>query len=199
MNIAQKDIAALIGSRICHDLISPIGAIGNGVELLGMAGTMDGPEMDLITESVMNANARIRFFRISFGAAKTGQMIGRDEILSVLKDVGAGSRVQVAWSSDDTVPRNHAKLAFLLIQCIESSLPNGGTIKVSQGPGGWMLRCESERLKIDPSIWEYLVSSDASKDISPAEVHFALVPDAVKNAQVILRTELQDTLITLVF
>ena len=199
MTIAQRDIAALIGSRICHDLISPIGAIGNGVELLGMAGSVDGPEMALINESVMNANARIRYFRIAFGAAKSGQMIGRSEILSVLKDVGAGSRVQIEWHSDEKIPRDQVKLAFLLIQCFESSLPYGGTIHVKQDQDGWMLQCNAERIKIDPTIWEYLVSTNVNKEISPAEVHFALVPDAAKNAQRSLRTELQDNAITLTF
>lgn len=199
MNIAQKDIAALIGSRICHDLISPIGAIGNGVELLGMAGSVDGPEMALINESVMNANARIRYFRIAFGAARNEQMIGRAEILSVLADVGAGSRVQVQWRSDEKLLREQVKLAFLLIQCFESSLPHGGTIHVTQDQNGWELRCDAERINIDPTIWEFLVSANVSKDISPAEVHFALVPDAAKNAQRNLSTDLQDHSITLTF
>jgi len=199
MNIAQKDIAALIGSRICHDLISPLGAIGNGVELLGMAGTIDGPEMALINESVLNANARIRYFRIAFGAAKHEQMIGRDEILSVLKDVGVGGRVQVKWNSDDKILREQVKLAFLLIQCFETSLPYGGIIAVNQDQNGWKLHCTADRINIDPSIWEFLVSANVTKDISPAEVHFALVPDAARNAGRNLRTELQDHAITLTF
>ena len=57
----KPDLAALIGSRICHDLISPIGAIGNGVELMMMDGTAKTPELALIAESVANANARIRY------------------------------------------------------------------------------------------------------------------------------------------
>ncbi|KPU82501.1 histidine phosphotransferase [Marinosulfonomonas sp. PRT-SC04] len=199
MTIAQRDIAALIGSRICHDLISPIGAIGNGVELLGMAGSVDGPEMALISESVMNANARIRYFRIAFGAAKSEQLMGRSEIMSVLKDVGAGSRVQVAWQSDDKVPRDQVKLAFLLIQCFESSLPYGGTITIVQEQDSWVLECNAERMKIDTTIWEFLISANADKNISPAEVHFALVPDAAKNANRNLRTDLRENAITLTF
>jgi len=69
----------LIGSRICHDLISPLGAIGNGVELLTMSGTSTAPEISLIAESVENANARIRFFRIAFGAASGLSQIGNAE------------------------------------------------------------------------------------------------------------------------
>lgn len=199
MNLAQKDIAALIGSRICHDLISPLGAIGNGVELLGMAGTVEGPEMALISESVMNANARIKYFRIAFGGAKAGQMIGREEVQSVLADIGTNSRVKVDWSSDDKIQREQVKLAFLLVQCIESALPYGGVISVNQGVDGWRLHCTAERINIDPSIWEYLITANIDKDISPNQVHFALVPDAAKSAGLQLRTELQDHMITLTF
>lgn len=67
------DIASLVGSRICHDLISPIGAISNGVELIGMTQGTDGAEMSLINDSVQNANARIRFFRVAYGSATPEQ------------------------------------------------------------------------------------------------------------------------------
>ncbi len=71
MNVRSSDLVALIGSRICHDLISPIGAIGNGIELIGLSGAGAGPEMALISESVTNAQARIRFYyRVAFGAGK---------------------------------------------------------------------------------------------------------------------------------
>ena len=64
------NLAALIGSRICHDLISPIGAVTNGLELMSMAGGT-GPELELVNESAANANARIRLFRLAFGQATT--------------------------------------------------------------------------------------------------------------------------------
>ncbi len=75
----SPDIASLIGSRISHDLISPIGAIGNGLELLSMSGA-GGPEVELISDSVANANARIRHFRIAFGLASAEQGTSRSEI-----------------------------------------------------------------------------------------------------------------------
>lgn len=63
MGQSDLNLAALIGSRICHDLISPIGAINNGLELLGMSGNrMEGPEIDLIGQSVQNASARASAF-----------------------------------------------------------------------------------------------------------------------------------------
>ena len=79
------NIAALIGSRICHDLISPIGAIGNGVEILTMSASVgSSPELGLIADSVHHTNARIRFFRIAYGAASMDNVIGRQEVISVL-------------------------------------------------------------------------------------------------------------------
>ncbi len=81
----KPDLAALLGSRICHDLISPLGAIGNGVELLAMSG-QSGPEMAMIEDSVRNANARIRFFRMAFGPASADQSASRTETLAILAD-----------------------------------------------------------------------------------------------------------------
>ena len=73
------EIAALIASRICHDLISPIGAIGNGMELMALSSGQEqsSPELDLISQSVENANARIRFFRIAYGSASSTHLVGR--------------------------------------------------------------------------------------------------------------------------
>ena len=65
MQQTNASLATLIGSRICHDLISPIGAINNGLELLELTGGAQGPEMDLISNSVEHAEARIKFFRIA--------------------------------------------------------------------------------------------------------------------------------------
>lgn len=83
--MAEKpDLTALLGSRICHDLISPIGAIGNGLELLMMDGSSTSPEMVLISESVAHADARIRFFRVAYGMAQADHRIGKAEVQSVL-------------------------------------------------------------------------------------------------------------------
>jgi histidine phosphotransferase ChpT len=117
----QRDLNALLGSRICHDLISPLGAIGNGVELLAMSGINAAPEIALISESVENANARIRFFRVAFGASSPGQMVGRPEIMSILNDMTKGGRLDIDWRPTDDVLRAQVKLAFLLLQCLESA------------------------------------------------------------------------------
>ncbi|THH39196.1 hypothetical protein E4Z66_02780 [Aliishimia ponticola] len=112
MSNMSPDLAALIGSRICHDLISPIGAINNGLELLGMSGDVSGPELSLISESVDNASARIRFFRLAFGAAGEQDVSAR-EIRGVLTDMTRASKLTIHWDAEEAVPRRIVRILFL--------------------------------------------------------------------------------------
>ena len=187
----KPDLAALVGSRICHDLISPIGAIGNGVELMVMEGaSVKGPEMALISESVGHANARIRFFRVAFGATGTDHRMGRSEVIGILADMTQGGRVTIDWISPNDLPRRDVKLVFLLILCAESALPYGGRIAVERGESRWMIHATSPKLKIDTSLWECLADLNATADIGPAQVQFLLVPDEINRQHRRLSAEL---------
>jgi histidine phosphotransferase ChpT len=169
------DLSALIASRICHDLISPIGAIGNGVELLTMErGGSDRPELALIAESAANANARIRFFRVSFGAASGDQRLARTEVLSILTDLGRAGRITYAWTSQGDLSRREVRLVFLLLQCLETVLPYGGRVEVAESATGWTLRAEAQRMKVDPVLWDILTNPDAPARVEAGQVHFAL-------------------------
>jgi histidine phosphotransferase ChpT len=195
----KLDLAALVGSRICHDLISPIGAIGNGVELISMEGSVKGPEMLLISESVAHANARIRFFRIAFGASGQDQRIGRPEVASVLSDISNGSRVQIDWDSPNDLPRRDVKLVFLLMLCLEAALPFGGKIRVERNDQRWLLQASSAKLRADPALWERLINPAAAAEIGAAQVQFALVPEEIKRQHRRLTTEIGETEIRLSF
>ena len=175
MSSSSADLAALIGSRICHDLISPIGAINNGLELLNMAGTAEGPEMDLIGESVGNASARIRFFRISFGAAGD-QMVGQSEIQSILRDLYHSSRLEVVWHPTDPQPRCAVRLAFLALLCLETGMPYGGKIDVREKAGKWCLHGEADKLNVNEELWAVLAQVCPNQLLQPSQVQFALLP-----------------------
>ncbi|WP_227271548.1 histidine phosphotransferase family protein [Roseobacter weihaiensis] len=198
MGQSNINLGALIGSRICHDLISPIGAINNGLELLDMSGGAPGPEMDLIQESVGNASARIRYFRVAFGAAGE-QMMGRAEIISILKDVMQGARLDVAWGPMDAQPRSSVRMAFLALLCVETAMPYGGRIEISQSDGHWLLHGQADKLNIDQSLWDILATKEAPSDLRPAQVQFALLPLIAGDARRRVITEITESEVKLRF
>jgi histidine phosphotransferase ChpT len=97
-----------------------------------MSGGAAGAEMDLITESVQNANARIWFFRIAYGAAQADHTIGRQEVLSVLTATAQWGRFTYFWQVDGEQSREMVRIAFLMLQCFETALPLGGEIQIGQ-------------------------------------------------------------------
>ncbi len=195
----KPDLIALLGSRICHDLISPIGAIGNGVELLLMDGAGNSPEMALISESVAHASARIRFFRVAFGGAGGDQRISQTEVKTILSDMTRGGRLLVDWQTPGDLSRREVKLAFLLILSLETAMINGGRIHVERTSARWVLTGRAPRLRIDPLLWEVLSNPAAPAEIGPAQVHFLLVPEEVNRQHRRLTVEISEPEIRLSF
>ena len=193
------ELNALIGSRICHDLISPLGAIGNGVELLSMSGMQTAPEMSLITESVENANARIRFFRIAFGAASSDGQLGRSEVIRVLADLYKGNRLKVDWRVAEDTLRCEAKLAFLVLQCFESALPWGGKVTVTKNGSSWSVFGNADRVKIDQPLWDMVADPYADTEITASNVHFALLFPTAQSCGLTVRAAINPSSISVSF
>jgi len=196
---ARSDIAAMIGSRICHDLISPLGAIGNGVELLSMTGVAQSPEMALIAESVENANARIRFFRIAYGAASEDQTIARAEIASTLAAAARGGRLSYFWEAEGDQPRNLVRIAFLVLQCLETAMPYGGDIHILRDGETWEITGEADKLKIDEQLWTSLISARKRVAVTPALVQFMLLPIVAQESGRVIALKLAPERIVLRF
>jgi histidine phosphotransferase ChpT len=197
--VARIDLTSLLGSRICHDLISPLGAIGNGVELLAMTELAKGPEMSLIAESVENANARIRFFRVAFGAATRNQTIARSEVTDLLSRLTRGGRLTILWKLDGDTDRSETKLAFLCIQCLEATMPWGGRITVGKHDGAWSLVAEAARLRELTELWAAFDSGEAHAGLAAAEVEFLLAPTWAADAGFEMRREMTPNRIALSF
>jgi histidine phosphotransferase ChpT len=173
-------IAELVGSRICHDLISPLGAIGNGVELLELSGMLsDSPEMQLIADSVRSANARVRFFRLAFGAAAPDTMIARSEVTQLLAASPNGGKISYFWAADGPRERREVRAVFLALMCLESALPQGGNIQIGATGADWTLRAEADRLLVNDALWEGLRQPRLAPQLSPAQVQFALLPSVL--------------------
>lgn len=198
MEHRNAELAALIGSRICHDLISPIGAITNGLELLDLTGAAQGPELDLIADSVGNAGARIRFFRIAFGAAGA-QDLGRPEVVSILDDLARGGRITIDWTVAGARPRAEVRLAFLAILCCETALAHGGTVTVAHADGQWRVTAEAQKLTVDDALWARLGAPCPTAGITPAQVQFALLPVVAGDMDRKIRVERHPTGLEITF
>lgn len=187
------DLAALIASRLCHDLVSPVGAIDNGLELLELSGAApQGPEMSLISASCQNARARLRFFRLAFGHAGAGQMVSAREAAEILHDWGE-ARLRCSWPAGVDAPRQEAQLVFLAALCLERALPRGGEIEIAASPGGWRLSCGAA-LPQGHAAWDWMAAyaeapEAAPAQLQPAEVQFALLPVMAARRGLTLRLE----------
>ncbi|MGD9865878.1 MAG: histidine phosphotransferase family protein [Pseudodonghicola sp.] len=178
-DVNPQELSALIASRICHDLIGPIGAIVNGLELLEMAGGTPGPEMELISDSAQGASARLRLFRVAFGAPGD-QMLGRSDIVTMLEQIGKGSRMRYSWLVEGAQPRSQVKLAFLALQCCEAALPRGGEVRVMEENGAWTVTASAERIAVDPGLWSWLDGAGERVVPAPARVQYMLLPMAAE-------------------
>lgn len=155
-----------------------------------MSGGPISPELALISESVASANARIRFYRVAYGATSDDQRIGRPEVTAILADISRGSRLSFDWQVAKDVLRADAKLSFLLIQCLESALPFGGRITIQSSGSRWRLTGSATRLKVEDDLWALLQSDTLPETLRPAQVHFALAAEDATRRGLTLKHEI---------
>lgn len=192
----EADLAALVGARICHDLVSPLGAIGNGFELLD-ATQPHLPELDLIGDSVNLALARIRLMRLAFGAAGPDRPLSAAEAGAALSGIGAGGRIETVIDLPEWLARSDAQLLALLALCCEGALAWGGRLDIgARGTALW-LTARAERLNLDPALWPALAAGQSPDTPAPGAVQFALAPRRLARAGRQLRIEMQPGLLRL--
>ena len=178
-------IVSLVGSRLCHDLISPLGAIGNGVELLQMAGDWPGlkvsPEMSLIEDALRAARARITCFRIAFGATGGAQRVSPAEFAALIDDVQNAGRMRITLAAPDDHARSQVKLVILALMCLETAMPWGARVTIRQQGRDWTIAAEADRTRHDPALWTWLDGPRAGQpEPAASEVHFPLLGLAAK-------------------
>jgi histidine phosphotransferase ChpT len=129
------DLAALLCSRVCHDLISPVGAIVNGLEVLAEEKDEATKKfaLDLITKSSRTASAKLQFCRIAFGAAgSAGAQLDTGDAETIARGFFEDEKTKLAW----TIPRallakNRVKLVLNMLLIAGQAIPRGGTLTVA--------------------------------------------------------------------
>ena len=146
--LSDLDLAALLSSRLCHDLISPVGAINNGLEVLAEENSEEMRKIahELIRKSARQASAKLQFARIAFGAAgSAGAEIDLGDAEAVARGYFEAEKSDLVWRLPRLyLPKNRVKLLLNLLLIGLAALPRGGTLEVEfADPGnnaGFVLR-----------------------------------------------------------
>lgn len=133
--ISAMDMGAYLCSRVCHDVISPVGAIANGIELLDEGSDDETADiaMDLIRSSAKNASARLQFARIAFGASgSAGANIDTGDAEAVSRAYFDNEKkTELTWSGERALlAKDKVKLLLNLLLVALGAIPRGGDVKV---------------------------------------------------------------------
>src|SRR5215212_9599513 len=159
------DLASLLCSRLCHDLMSPVGALNNGIELLADETDPDMREkcLELLADSARASANKLKFFRLAFGAAGGfGEEVDTHEAEAAVEGLfGADRRIELGWVvSDDKLPKVAVKVVLNLALIAGDALVRGGRLDIGAERSGdaieLAVRAEGPRILLDPVLRETL-------------------------------------------
>ncbi len=172
MDERSVEFASLLASRLCHDLLSPIGALNNGIELLA---DEHDPEMrarcmELLAESARTSATKLKFFRLAFGAAGgfEDEIDTREARTAIEGLVGTQGRVELNWMVDQpSMSKAKIKILLNLALIAADALVRGGTLLVGAEGGEIVVRAEGERLILDPELKNALLGKTSEDALTP--------------------------------
>ena len=174
--IEALDLAALLCSRVCHDLISPVGAIVNGLEVLAEEKDEETKTfaMDLITKSARTASAKLQFCRIAFGAAgSAGAQIDLGDAESISRGFFEDDKTKLAWNLPRALlAKNRVKLLLNMLLIAGQAIPRGGNLTVDPiGAGdslGFKVSAAGANAKVPPAVAALLAGETGD---APVDAH----------------------------
>lgn len=175
---SSVQILELLASKICHDLISPIGAVSNGLEIMEELGADSGDEVtDLISFSASQANAKLRMLRMAYGLGGADSSIKHEEVHAIFEDYLKGEqRLSQDWdphadlgiSSCDGLP----KIFMCCLILISEALPKGGVIQVeSDNDNAMIISGKGENARFRDGYPEALNTTLLLDNLDPKLIH----------------------------
>jgi len=201
MVMTAVDFASLLCSRLCHDLVGPVGALYNGVELLA---DEDDPEMrqrciELVADSARQTSAKLKFFRLAFGAAGGfAAEVDAREAQGALEGLYAGDkRIELGWLvAADALPKGAVRILLVLAMTAGDSLLRGGRLSIAaeRRAAGVELavRAEGPRILLDEEVRAALEGRTGIADVTPRAAPGFLVRSLVDEARGKLRVSAAD-------
>ena len=185
------DLASLLCSRLCHDMLSPVGALSNGLELLS---SENDPEMrqrcfELLEQSAKISTDKLKFFRLAFGAAGGfGEMVEVAEPKALIEALaGDAKRITVNWALDEQkLPKGAVKILLNFGQIGLDALVRGGTLDIGvearDGAHEIVVRATGPKIGFDDNVGRALQGelspSDLSSRTAPAHMLSLLAEQA---------------------
>jgi len=158
--LTPTSLSALLCARICHDLISPVGALGTAIEILDDPANveMHDDAMALVRTSSRQASAKLKFLRLAFGAAGSAPgVIPTAEIKKLSNDMFADAKPDLIWNIDtDGIDKDRARILMNLIMLAVQAAPRGGKVTISgHGQGddaNFVLVSEGPKVRLDAAV-----------------------------------------------
>ena len=133
--LTPGDLAALMCARICHDLVSPVGALGTALEVLDDPDNTDMHDdaLDLVRLSARQASAKLQFLRLAFGAGTSAPgFIGLDHVQNLVAGMYGGGKVNFSWDTDcDGLDKSPTRLLLNLVMIGVNCIPRGGELSIN--------------------------------------------------------------------
>ncbi len=161
MTVTPVDFASLLCSRLCHDLLSPVGALNNGLELLADETDPDMRQrcLELLSASAQASANKLKFFRLAFGAAGGfGETIDTREAKAAIAGLFAeNKRIEIGWLVEaEQLPKQAIKVLLNLALIAGDALVRGGRLDIGAEADGdrveIVLRAEGPRIILDPEL-----------------------------------------------
>lgn len=174
--IGALDLAALLCSRVCHDLISPVGAIVNGIEVMEEDKNEETKTfaLDLIKKSAHQASAKLQFCRLAFGAAGSAvAQIDLGDAEKAARGLIEDGKTTLVWNLPrELLAKNRVKLLLNMLLIAAGSISRGGTLTVDpvsgdEGVAGFVVTASGLNAKLNPATAELLAGSSAQ----PVDAH----------------------------
>ncbi|TXC70813.1 histidine phosphotransferase [Sphingomonas ginsenosidivorax] len=176
MTVSPVDFASLLCSRLCHDLLSPVGALNNGLELLAdeTDPAMRERCMELLADSARVSASKLKFFRLAFGAAGGfGEMVATDEARRAIEGlIAENKRIELHWAVEEaSMPKTAIKVLMNLALMASESLVRGGRMEIggedNDGHLEIVVKIEGGRIVLDPEIRRTLIEGEGVHDVTP--------------------------------
>lgn len=199
------DLAALMCSKVCHDLINPVGAIVNGLEVFDSSSKEDDKQfaLDLIRKSALSTSARLQFCRIAYGAAgSSGAQIDLGEAQKTSRGYLEDDKTKLTWNLPHVLlAKNRVKLLLNLLVIAQQAIPRGGELVVDPVGGGdtmgFKVRAAGPNAKEPLNIHEHLnVTNPASVTAHAVQPYYTALLAKACGLKVALAPETDAVVVT---